>query len=100
VRVLLKAGAVVDATDDDGDTALMLATRSDNEEVVRMMLKAGAVAVDETKTLGQTALMYAVEFVSEEVVRMLLKTTSEGAAVEAEDNKCGDTALLLAARKS
>ena len=43
-RVLLEAGAVVGAEDNDGSTALMLAAHNGHEQVARVLLEAGAVA--------------------------------------------------------
>ena len=42
VKLLLKAGANVDAADEDGDTALTLAACNGHVEMVKLLLKAGA----------------------------------------------------------
>ena len=42
IRLLLAAGAKVDAPEDEGQTALMIAARAGNKEVVRLLLDAGA----------------------------------------------------------
>jgi ankyrin repeat protein len=76
VGVLLEAGAELDATDNDGQTALMKAAADGNEEAVRLLLQAGAV-VDATGKHGKTALMWAAIKCKKEVVRMLLKAGAE-----------------------
>jgi ankyrin repeat protein len=53
VRLLLEAGAKVDETNNDGETALIKAAERDDENAVRMLLKAGA-AVDAADNDGQT----------------------------------------------
>ena len=54
-RVLLKAGAVVDAQENDGGTALMCAALNGHEQVARVLLEAGAellsASVPSTATL-------------------------------------------------
>ena len=85
VRLLLEAEATVDAADNDGQIALMLAagrTYVGSEGAVRLLLEAGA-KVDETNNAGETALIKAAERDDENAVRMLLKA---GAAVDAADN--------------
>lgn len=42
IRLLLAAGAKVDAPEDEGQTALMLAARAGHTESVRLLLEAGA----------------------------------------------------------
>ena len=41
--ILLKAGAAVDQTEEDGWTALMFAAQNGHEQVARILLKAGAL---------------------------------------------------------
>jgi ankyrin repeat protein len=42
IRLLLAAGAKVDAPEDEGQTALMIAAREGHMDVVRLLLEAGA----------------------------------------------------------
>jgi ankyrin repeat protein len=42
VKLLLKKGANVDAKDNNGDTALKLATTANNAEVVKLLKEKGA----------------------------------------------------------
>mmetsp|Transcript_30718 Transcript_30718/g.51727 ORF Transcript_30718/g.51727 Transcript_30718/m.51727 type:complete len:190 (-) Transcript_30718:71-640(-) len=90
--MLLEARAAVDATNKQGETALLWAARNSEEGVVRLLLKVGA-AVGAANNHGRTALMEAACVGSGlMVVRMLLKA---GAAVDARDND-GYTALMRA----
>lgn len=57
VRILVKYGANVDATDDFGVTPLMLAARRDNAEMVRELLGFGADPVARDKS-GRDALWH------------------------------------------
>ena len=58
VRLLLDAGANVDAANKHGDTALILAACNGRMEIVRLLLDAGA-NVDAANTKGGTALTLA-----------------------------------------
>jgi ankyrin repeat protein len=55
VRLLLEKGRTVDATDEDGKTALHLAAEKGHEATVRLLLEKGA-AVDATDKYGWTPL--------------------------------------------
>ena len=94
VKRLLEAGADVNAKDNDGQTALMLASTNNRRDlrVASELLKAGA-DVNAKGNDGQTALMLA-SWVGKEVVSELLKA---GADVNAKDNDSW-TALMLASR--
>jgi hypothetical protein len=56
-QMLVDAGADVNATDDNGNTALMRA--GGGVDVVRVMLKAGVRDINARNTFGETALMHA-----------------------------------------
>ncbi len=100
VRILLDAGAVVNARNRFGDTALMWAIGSDSE-IIRILLDAGADvnARDNDRFSegdgGNTALIMASGKGDSEVVRMLLNA---GADIDAKNNS-GNTALMSATRK-
>jgi ankyrin repeat protein len=105
--MLIKAGADVNARDNNGKTTLMYATYYGREEIVEMLIKAGA-DVNARDNNGNTALMYAISQVSfvtsgilvgnpskEKIVEMLIKA---GADVNIK-NKKGQTALLMVVEK-
>ena len=94
VRQLLDNGALVDEKNNNGSTALMLASASGHTEVVQLLHGKGA-AVDEKDEDGNTALMWASRRGHTEVVHLLL---GKGAAVD-EKNEDGWTALMLASEK-
>ncbi|MBQ6418207.1 MAG: ankyrin repeat domain-containing protein [Synergistaceae bacterium] len=89
VKILLDAGAGVNAKQEDGNTALMGAAYLDSAEVVKILLDAGA-DVNAKDNDGETALMSTK---NAEVVKILLDA---GADVNAKD-KNGRTALMRAA---
>ena len=91
VDVLLKADAVVNADDFDGNTALHLAALYGHQIVVDLLLKAGA-NVNRSKIGGKTALHVATEMGRTEIVRRLLKTCVEVDKVDRD----GHTALHFA----
>ena len=79
VRVLLDAGADVDAIDNNGWRALHIAAQNGHLEVVQVLLDAGA-DVHATNNRGLTALHTASQNGHLEVVQVLLDT---GADVDA-----------------
>lgn len=71
VKALLSGqGADVNATDDNGNTALLEAARYGHDDVVRALLAAGANIKARDKD-GKTALMLAVQGGHDDVVRAL-----------------------------
>jgi len=93
VNALLAAkGADVNAKNEHGNTALILAAKKGNVEMVNDLLKKGAY-VDAQNKDGHTALIVAAIYGNVEVVNDLLK---KGADVNAK-NKHGNTALIVAA---
>jgi uncharacterized protein len=91
VRLLLDAGAKVDAPSNDG-TALMLATEERDVSLVKLLLSRGADPNNARNWAGDTALMYAA-LRSLELVQVLI---AAGADVNAR-SKTGATALIHAA---
>lgn len=88
LKALLSRGVNINATDDDGETALMEAADSRNVETVRVLIANGANvnAADED---GETALMIAADDGRLEIVQLLLQA---GANVNARDDD-GESAL-------
>jgi len=98
VRLLLKKGARVDATDKYGATALIAAACNcaisdmpDTIDSMRLLLAKGANVEAQAKD-GSTALMIAAGAGQIEIARLLLQ---EGAMIEAKDSS-GDTPLMHA----
>jgi ankyrin repeat protein len=98
VRVLLQPTGAhgLEATDNCGRTALHLAAKGGNKDVVACLLTAGAHA-DSRTDWDRTPLMSACWHGHVGVVRVLLQHTG-GQGLEATDD-CGKTALHLAAMK-
>ena len=94
VELLIKCGAQIEATDGDGNTALINATKyPSGSTIVKRLLEAGA-NVNACNRHGVTPLMGGVKSGSEEMVRTLLDKCPN---LEARAHD-GDTALLIAAR--
>ena len=93
VSVLINAGADVNAKDNDGWTALMLAGGRGRTEIVNALIKAGADVNAKRNEVG-TALMWAASEGRTETVNTLIKA---GADVNAKANYLGTTALMKAA---
>ncbi len=93
VRVLLEAGAKVNAASGDGKTALMYAAGWADPETLRLLLDAQA-RVDMRSEDGWTALMLAAGRGSAASVELLIRA---GADVNFR-NRWGQTALIAAAR--
>ncbi|KAI1171975.1 WD40-repeat-containing domain protein [Nemania sp. FL0916] len=81
-QALIDCGAIVDATDMDGNTALSLAANSGKRGIVQLLLKSKANK-EATNENGQRALHLAAKNGNPAVVRLLLK---EGADAKAKDD--------------
>lgn len=92
VRILLDAGAEINARSDYGRTALMWLDDDATEELVWDLIAAGA-KINLKDEAGDTALILAVAWSEPEVLRALVNA---GAKVNAK-NKEGETALMKAA---
>ena len=91
VQQLLQKGAKIEAKDEYGATALLLAARYGNAETVKLLLDKGA-EIEATDKYSSTALLLAAEQGKTEVVKRLLE---RGANIEAK-NQYGSTPLLRA----
>lgn len=88
LKALLARGVNINATDDDGETALMDAADERRADTVRVLIANGA-NVNQADEDGETALMIAADEGRLETVRLLLEA---GANVNARDDD-GETAL-------
>jgi len=86
----LDRGARIEAADNNGWTALILAAIWGHDKVVQLLLDRGAQI--EAANNGKTILMFAAEIGEEKVVQVLL---DRGARIEAA-NEIGKTALMFA----
>ena len=93
VKILIKKGACVDATDHTGETSLHKAAKSGYQHIVQMLLENGA-NIDAQCKLLQTPLHKAALSEKEAILIHLIK---HGANVNAMSNL--DTALHIAAEK-
>ena len=93
VKEFIAGGLVVDTTDENGSTAMMLAAYNGQTEVVKYLLGIGA-DVNHRDSNNRTALMYASSGPANETVKLLLEA---GAEVNVTGNIEGFTALMFAA---
>ncbi|KAL8856097.1 MAG: hypothetical protein Q9178_007292 [Gyalolechia marmorata] len=92
VELLLKHGADLDATDDDGHKAFFRAVREGHAKVIKVLLEHGSKVSESPEKNGVTALFISVFFNQEDVVRLLLEN---GADAE-RDTRWGEEALCAA----
>ena len=92
-ELLLRHGAIVNAEDDDGWTALYAAARARHTDMAELLLRHGAYVNIQIKSTGindgDTALHQAAQNKDTYMIELLLK---HGASVDIED-KFGRTAL-------
>jgi ankyrin repeat protein len=93
VRLVLRAGAPVNAANRYGVTPLMMAATNGNAEILEALIAAGADA-KAAMPEGETALMTAARSGNAEALRVLL---AHGANVNAQESWMGETALMWAA---
>ncbi len=93
VKQLLKENITVDARDEDGRTALMLASYNGHSDIAALLLNVGS-EVDLADGMGRTALMYASTGAFSETVRLLLDHHADPNLTDSGDHF---TALMYAA---
>lgn len=93
VKQFIAGGLVVDTTDENGSTAMMLAAYNGHTDIVKFLLNNGA-DVNHRDINNRTALMYASSGPANETVKLLLEA---GAEINATGNLEGFTALMFAA---
>ena len=89
VKDLLAEGLAVNAKNNNGWSALMIATSKGNMEMLKLLIEKGA-AVDEKNAQGQTPLVFAAHWGHADVVRLLIE---QGVNVNLQMND-GWTALI------
>ena len=94
VNALLKVGAMVNAQSKNGWTAMDLATIAGREDVIKVLLAAGADPEVKENLLGVTPLMIAAQYGYTDIVKEVL---TAGGDVEATDKE-GNTALEFATK--
>jgi ankyrin repeat protein len=77
VRMLLEAGAALDARDNTGRTALFVAAQTGDPEMVRMVLARRVDVNARSRTPSTTPLVVAVQAGSAEIVRLLLQAGAD-----------------------
>ncbi len=85
VKKFIDAGTDVNAMNQEGHTALMLAAYNGHTEIVTMLIDMDAV-VDRRDLLGQTALLYASSGQFPETVRILLDKGAEPNIVDSNEH--------------
>jgi hypothetical protein len=90
-KLLIQKGADVNATDINGETALMAAASGRQTDLVQLLISDGA-DVNAKDNGGETALMDAVKAGQNDIVQLLIQN---GADVNAKDNS-GKTPLAYA----
>jgi ankyrin repeat protein len=100
IKSLLDAGARINEQDDEGNTALMLASRCARNHNVKLLLEAGA-NVDVQNRYGWTALIYAANsngsYNEANLIEIIKGLLAAGATVNVRDQE-GKTALNYAVR--
>lgn len=95
IPFLLNAGANANIYV-NGETALMIAAKFGNKNVIDVLLMAKNISLDLTNKPGYTALMIAVYHGQKDAVRMLVDA---GASLEIQDKYNCETALMMAVSK-
>jgi hypothetical protein len=91
VRLLLQAGAVVNARNHDGNNALWFACFRDRYDLIEKLVQAG-IDIDNQNDNGATALMYAASAGKTEMVRCLLAAGANAELKNLDDSQAIDMA--------
>lgn len=85
VKMLLQQGVECNAADEEGRTALMLASFNGHSEIILMLMKEGAV-IDQRDYMDRTALIYGATGAFPETVRILLENGADPNSVDSEEH--------------
>lgn len=77
VETLLNVGVDINATNNDGDTALMVASINGDTKIVQVLIERGA-DVNATNKDGETALLIALYYGYTEIVEMIEQVLEDG----------------------
>merc|ERR1712096_523000 len=97
VRYLLGAGAVIEARNDEGDTAIHKAARNDSVKVAKILIP--YISLLERNRKDETALHIAAKYNSAKVANILCECLHFPVGRRGERAKYGDTPLHYAAWK-
>jgi hypothetical protein len=97
VAFLLEKGIDINQTDQDGWTALMLASEYGHEEIVKILLAKENIEINQEDKWGNTALMEVSIKGHVEIVKLLL--AEENIEINQKDKWNGKTALMWASEK-
>lgn len=85
VENAIKSGVDINGMEEEGRTALMLASFNGHSEIVLVLVDAGAV-IDRRDGMGRTALLYAATGPFPETVRILLDKGAEPNVVDSDEH--------------
>ncbi|GMF29564.1 unnamed protein product [Phytophthora lilii] len=97
VKLLLRHGANTEARDQDGKTALLLATNDELFEVAKLLLEHGA-RLDAQDSAGRSPLHACLRSSPEQSVLVTNLVISRGAPIDLPDN-AGETPLTIVVRR-
>lgn len=86
-KLLIERGADVNATDSDGQTALMAAAHAGNSPMLQMLIDAGADLDRKHQKFHTTALMVAIDAEKPECIEILRRAGAKDDTVTAENGK-------------
>lgn len=100
LRVLIAAGADLNASGERGMTPLMVAAQDDDEPCLAALLKAG-VDLEKKDHLGHTALWFAAAYGAASCLGRLFKAgvDLDACLVDAQQLSCGDALAAERARR-